>query len=203
MPRLAPTDDDGPHPSLARHLLPSGEGRMRWVKGSGCDSRPEIPPPFQRPHRFLHRSSRLTSGPCNSPPVPLHGGLVRPATLQAAGADGAGLKATLSGFRVSGRPCQPGIRPAFNTGSRGILDRSGTGRRSSLPAGGAAVRPEHGHPTQAPGKPPARSVSLRRNGISCSHPGEGPALRLPSNLCLTGERRFRSSPPHFMGRGTA
>ncbi len=68
-----------------------------------------------------------------------------------------------------------------NTGSRGILGRSGTGRRPRPPAGGAAVRPEHGHPTQAPGKPAARSVALRRNGNSTHSPGEGPALRLPSN----------------------
>ena len=148
-----------PHPSLTRHLLPSGEGRIRSVEGRGYDSRPRIPQPFQHPHRFPDRSSRPGPTVCHTPPVPLHGGLVRPATLQATGADGAG-----SGLKgPSTLDHRLRVRD-WGQGSRGILDRSRTGRRSSLPAGGAAVRPEYGHPTQASGKPSARSVCLRRNG---------------------------------------
>ena len=127
---------------------------------------------------------RVQSSPC-----PVAGEGARPAFDAAAGADGAGLvclayrsrrgrsllEAVWSRATGTSRGCGPGQSQQGrrdHTSGCGCRRRvggdtrpvQGRRRRRLLPAGGAAVRPEHGHPTQAPGKPSARGVSLRRNG---------------------------------------
>ena len=76
-------------------------------------------------------------------------------------------------------------RPAGVEGRGGYPGRSRTASSGSLPAGGAAVRPEYGHPTQASGKPAARSVCLSPKRYS---------------LISSGRRPGRSATPPTTGR---
>ena len=139
---------------------------------------------------------------CHTLPVPLHGGLVRPATLQVAGADGAGLLGhcrshfgpqAVSARGANGRPQKhwaEGDTQSFREVSQDIPARRRRCGKAITPPPDASFRKT----TRA-----ERQLSSKR--YYSSSPGEGPALRLPSTSAACGERHFRSSPPHSWGGG--
>ncbi len=107
----------------------------------------------------MQRHQPAIGGPVGDSPVPPQGRLARPANRSGGGSGWSGVS-----LCKQGEPDRTGDllrvgRPGWRTGG---IPRSfqGSGSSPDLPVGGAAVRPQYGHPTQASGKPTARSVCL-------------------------------------------
>ena len=138
------------------------------------------PQPHQSLAKIRTRISHPASNPGDNTPVPSHGGSLGRRSAAAAGADGAG--ATRSRI-PKGVACRGDAR------SSRVQGRTAQGRGgvpvpvqemvAAIPARRVQKdRSLRARPiVRACGSLSVRSVSLRRNGINQSSPGEGPALR--------------------------
>jgi len=145
---------DGPPP----HSLGERGGDTDCYPSADC----QHIPPRQRTDflRFSIKSAspaRHSWGLWETHPVPSQGRLARPAIRSGGGSGWSGISLCNRGSRTAIGGLLRARRPGWRAGGD-TQAVPGIGTSPDLPVGGAAVRPEHGHPTQASGKLSARSV---------------------------------------------